>query len=332
MPTEEKEDIVQKQKRKRQVQRERRERVERLKKMIIIGMFIAILIPTVLCIILFVKLGKLEQDMELLQSKIEALDKKEVVVIEEKKSESAKEETTNLTEVESEEIESKEFENKELETMPVISENKINVYLTFDDGPSDNTNAILDILNQYQVKATFFVVGKSKTYDSVYKRIVEDGHSIGMHSYSHKYGEIYASIDSFCDDVEKLQELIFEKTGVMSKLYRFPGGSSNTVSQVEIEDLIACLEERGITYYDWNVSNLDATSEVLSVDDIVENVTGNIQKYNNAIVLMHDANDKVLTVEALPIIIERLQEMGNVEILPITEQTTMIQHTTLEKE
>ena len=332
MPTEEKEDIVQKQKRKRQVQRERRERVERLKKMIIIGMFIAILIPTVLCIILFVKLGKLEQDMELLQSKMEALDKKEVVVIEEKKSESAKEETTNLTEVESEEIESKEFENKELETMPVISENKINVYLTFDDGPSDNTNAILDILNQYQVKATFFVVGKSKTYDSVYKRIVEDGHSIGMHSYSHKYGEIYASIDSFCDDVEKLQELIFEKTGVMSKLYRFPGGSSNTVSQVEIEDLIACLEERDITYYDWNVSNLDATSEVLSVDDIVENVTGNIQKYNNAIVLMHDANDKVLTVEALPIIIERLQEMGNVEILPITEQTTMIQHTTLEKE
>ena len=92
------------------------------------------------------------------------------------------------------------------------------------------------------------------------------------------------------------------------------------------------MEEQGISYFDWNVSSLDATGAVLSVDDIVENVTGNIQNYKNAIVLMHDANDKVLTVEALPIIIEKLQEMGNVEILPITEQTAMIQHTTLEKE
>lgn len=321
MPTEEKEDIVQKQKRKRQVQRERRERVERLKKIIIIGTFVAILIPTVLCIVLFIKLGKLEQQMDGLQSKLEELNTREVVFLEEKQTEDKTEETTDIKEVEDEDQTNK----------PVVSENKINVYLTFDDGPSDNTNQILDILDQYQVKATFFVVGKPKSYEPVYKRIVEDGHSIGMHSYSHKYGEIYESLDSFCEDVEKLQELIFERTGVVSKLYRFPGGSSNTVSQVEIADLVAYLEEQDIKYFDWNVSSLDATGADLSVDDIVENVTGNIQNYKNAIVLMHDANDKVLTVEALPIIIEKLQEMGNVEILPITEQTAMIQHTTLEE-
>lgn len=321
MPTEEKEDIVQKQKRKRQVQRERRERVERLKKIIIIGTFVAILIPTVLCIVLFIKLGKLEQQMNGLQSKLEELNTREVVFLEEKQAEDKPEETTDI----------KEVGDEDKTNIPVVSENKINVYLTFDDGPSDNTNQILDILEQYQVKATFFVVGKPKSYEPVYKRIVEDGHSIGMHSYSHKYGEIYESLDSFCEDVEKLQELIFERTGVVSKLYRFPGGSSNTVSQVEIADLVAYLEEQDIKYFDWNVSSLDATGADLSVDDIVENVTGNIQNYKNAIVLMHDANDKVLTVEALPIIIEKLQEMGNVEILPITEQTAMIQHTTLEE-
>ena len=321
MPTEEKEDIVQKQKRKRQVQRERRERVERLKKIIIIGTFVAILIPTVLCIVLFIKLGKLEQQMDGLQSKLEELNTREVVFLEEKQTEDKTEETTDI----------KEVGDEDKTNTPVVSENKINVYLTFDDGPSDNTNQILDILEQYQVKATFFVVGKPKSYEPVYKRIVEDGHSIGMHSYSHKYGEIYESLDSFCEDVEKLQELIFERTGVVSKLYRFPGGSSNTVSQVEIADLVAYLEEQDIKYFDWNVSSLDATGADLSVDDIVENVTGNIQNYKNAIVLMHDANDKVLTVEALPIIIEKLQEMGNVEILPITEQTAMIQHTTLEE-
>ena len=322
MPIEEKEDIVQKQKRKRQVQRERRERVERLKKIIIISTFVAILIPTVLCIILFVKLGKLEQQMGVLQSRIEEINTKEVVILEEKRAESDQEEIMNLTEV----------QDGDFGDSPIVSENKIRVYLTFDDGPSDNTNAILDILDQYQVKATFFVVGKPKSYETVYKRIVEDGHSIGMHSYSHKYGEIYESLESFREDVEKLQELIFERTGVVSKLYRFPGGSSNTVSQVEIEELVAYLDEQDIAYFDWNVSSLDATGEVLSVDDIVENVTGNIQNYNNAIVLMHDANDKILTVEALPIIIEKLQAMENVEILPITEQTAMIQHTTLEKE
>ena len=321
MPTEEKEDIVQKQKRKRQVQRERRERVERLKKIIIIGTFVAILIPTVLCIVLFIKLGKLEQQMDGLQSKLEELNTREVVFLEEKQAEDKPDETTDI----------KEVGDEDKTNIPVVSENKINVYLTFDDGPSDNTNQILDILEQYQVKATFFVVGKPKSYEPVYKRIVEDGHSIGMHSYSHKYGEIYESLDSFCEDVEKLQELIFERTGVVSKLYRFPGGSSNTVSQVEIADLVAYLEEQDIKYFDWNVSSLDATGADLSVDDIVENVTGNIQNYKNAIVLMHDANDKVLTVEALPIIIEKLQEMGNVEILPITEQTAMIQHTTLEE-
>lgn len=324
MPTEEKEDIVQKQRRRKQVQRERRERVERLKKLIIIGSVIAILIPTVLCIILFVKLGRLEKQINVLEARLEERDAADAVVLEEPLAESEQEQEEQAVLTES--------GNEDVSQLPVVSENRINVYLTFDDGPSENTDEILDILNQYQVKASFFVVGKSEEYAPVYKRIVEEGHTIGMHSYSHKYSEIYESLDSFCEDVEKLQELIYERTGVMSKLYRFPGGSSNTVSKVDMKDLLAYLEEQDITYYDWNVSSLDATGEELSVDDIVENVTGNIQYYNNAIVLMHDANDKILTVEALPIIIEKLQAMGNVDILPITDDTVKIQHTTLEEE
>lgn len=324
MPTEEKEDIVQKQRRRKQVQRQRRERVERLKKLIIAGCVIAILIPTVLCIILFAKLEGLEKQLEGFEARLKEMDTADVVILEETSVESEQEQKEQAT------LEESVSEN-DLE-MPVVSENKIHVYLTFDDGPSENTDEILDILNQYQVKATFFVVGKSQAYTPVYKRIVEEGHTIGMHSYSHKYSEIYENLDSFCEDVEKLQELIYERTGVISKLYRFPGGSSNTVSKVDMQELLAYLEEQDITYFDWNVSSLDATGVELSVDDIVENVTGNIQRYNNAIVLMHDANDKILTVEALPIIIEKLQAMENVEILPITEDTAKIQHTTLEKE
>lgn len=107
------------------------------------------------------------------------------------------------------------------------------VYLTFDDGPSGNTGEILDILAEYDVKATFFVVGKEEEkYQPLYKRIVEEGHTLAMHSYSHKYDEIYQSKESFAADLSKLQEFLYDTTGVWCRYCRFPGGSSNTVSRV----------------------------------------------------------------------------------------------------
>ena len=213
------------------------------------------------------------------------------------------------------------------ESVRLETEKTTKVYLTFDDGPSSNTAAILDILAKYNVHGTFFVVGKEgENYKSLYRRIVEEGHTIGMHSYSHKYDEIYASKEAYSQDLLKLQEYIYETTGTWSRICRFPGGSSNTVSQVDMTELIAYLEEEDIDYFDWNVSSLDAAGQELSAEEIAENVLHNIDKYSTAVVLMHDADDKTTTVEALPIILETLMSMDNVQILPITEKTVKVQH------
>lgn len=201
------------------------------------------------------------------------------------------------------------------------------VYLTFDDGPSGNTGEILDILAEYDVKATFFVVGKEEErYQPLYKRIVEEGHTLAMHSYSHKYNEIYQSKESFVEDLTKLQEFLYDTTGVWCRYCRFPGGSSNTVSKVDMHELIAYLEEQDMSYYDWNVSSGDASSAFISADAIVRNSTAKLQNFKEAIILLHDASDKDTTVEALPRLIEKIQAMEDTKILPITDDTEEIHH------
>ena len=204
------------------------------------------------------------------------------------------------------------------------------VYLTFDDGPSENTGAILDILNQYNVKATFFVIGKTdQASQDLYKRIVAEGHSLGIHSFSHKYTQVYESLESFQNDVLSLQSLLRDVTGQEVHLYRFPGGSSNTVSRVPIEECIRFLSENSFTYYDWNATNGDATGKQISTEEMVASVTNELDKYQNLTVLMHDGAGKQKTVEALPIIIEQLQGQG-AQILPITDQTAPVQHKKVE--
>lgn len=201
----------------------------------------------------------------------------------------------------------------------------LKVYLTFEDGPSENTEAILDILDQYQVKATFFVVGKTdEESQALYKRIVQDGHTLGMHSYSNKYSTIYESKEAFESDFTQLRDYLYELTGVESHYYRFPGGSSNQISNVDMAEFIQYLDSQDVVYYDWNVSSGDATSQAYSSEDIVANVTSNVVKYKTSVVLLHDADDKSTTVEALGPLIEALQAM-NAQILPIDEDTTVIQ-------
>ena len=206
------------------------------------------------------------------------------------------------------------------------------VYLTFEDGPSENTAAILDTLNQYQVKATFFVVGKEDDESkALYKRIVDEGHTLGMHSYSNKYSTIYESREAFEADFKELQDYLYELTGVESSYYRFPGGSNNQISNVDMSEFIQYLNSQGVTYYDWNVSAGDATSMAYTSEDIVANVTENIVKYKTSVVLLHDADDKSATVDALGPLIEALQNMG-AEILPIDEDTTVIQSVKIAEE
>ncbi len=201
------------------------------------------------------------------------------------------------------------------------------VYLTFDDGPSANTDRILDILDDYNVKATFFVVGQDiETYGPKYKRIVDEGHTIGMHSYSHKYSEIYSSSDAFVNDYQRIHQLIFDTTGVDSKFYRFPGGSSNSLCNTSMSVFVDYLNSQNVKYFDWNVDVGDATPAAFSSDEIVDNVMKNVVKYKTSVILMHDASNKDATVEALPNLIEALQQSGAM-ILPITDETTVIHHT-----
>lgn len=201
-----------------------------------------------------------------------------------------------------------------------------NIYLTFDDGPGSYTNEILDILKQYQVKATFFVVGKEdKESLKIYRRIVKEGHTLGMHSYSHKYDEIYSSLEAFSKDFMKIRLLLYETTGVMPMFYRFPGGSSNKVSKLPMEVFIQFLNEQGITYCDWNAANGDALGTLLTAEKLKENVMESVSGRTNAVVLMHDAPAYHSTVEALPGILEELQEKG-AKLLPITETAVPVQH------
>ncbi len=200
-----------------------------------------------------------------------------------------------------------------------------NVYLTFNSVPGDNTEAILDVLAQYNVKATFFVTGSEEEGTAeVYQRIVNEGHTIGMHSYSNQYSLIYSSTDAFKEDYLKLSDYLYELTGTRSVYYRFPGGSGNEISNVNMAEFVHILNEEQITYYDWNVSAGDAANSY-TVEDVQNNVLEGVSKYKTSVVLLHDGPNKSTTVEALGPLIESLQAQGAV-ILPIDENTNVIQY------
>ena len=184
------------------------------------------------------------------------------------------------------------------------------VYLTFDDGPSRNTQRILDVLDNYGCGATFFVM--NSTYKIEYKNIVDHGHAIGLHTYSHVFSDLYKSSENYFDDLDRISDLVYNQTGVRSKLIRFPGGSSNTISSdictgimTELSDAV---EERGYTYFDWNVDSDDARANNVPADDIY--AASIDHDYNNLVVLMHDTDAKDTTVEALPRIIEYYRDKG----------------------
>ena len=303
----------------------RRKRINRLKKMILGMVAMAILIPVIICIFLGVKVNVLSKEIRQLQKQLEEArllsQEQEVGVFTTAHVEESPRETVSgqISEIEDE----KTFADD------VTAQKK--VYLTFDDGPSTSTEAILDILKEYDVKATFFVVGKTDERSvAAYRRIVEEGHTLAMHSYSHKYQEIYASKESFVTDLEQLQEYLYEITGVWPRFYRFPGGSSNTVSRVDMKELIVCLNERDITYFDWNIASGDAVSGQLPKDTIVRNCLAHLDSQDECMVLMHDASDKRTTVEALPEIIAAVRMRGDACFLPITDETLPVQHLMVE--
>lgn len=202
------------------------------------------------------------------------------------------------------------------------------IYLTFDDGPSlSTTPKILNILKEENVKATFFILNYDKNGEVLVKQIVNEGHSIGIHGYSHEYRKIYKSVDAYMENLTKLQEKIKQSTGITTILTRFPGGSSNTISSFNPKIMTKLTKEvvkQGFRYYDWNVSSGDA-GEAKNKDEVYQNVVKELSPKGNNIVLMHDFSGNSKTVDALRKIIQYGKQNGY-EFKSITENTPMLRH------
>ena len=200
------------------------------------------------------------------------------------------------------------------------------IYLTFDDGPSQYTTPkILDILKSENVPATFFILNYDKKKEPILKREVEEGHSIGIHGYSHEYKKIYKSEDTYMKNIKDLQNKIKESTGITTNITRFPGGSSNTVSKFNpgiMSRLSREVLKEGFLYYDWNVSSGDS-GDVKTSTGVYNNVTKGLRKGRNNVVLMHDFANNKKTVEALRGIIEYGKKNGY-EFKKITNETPMV--------
>lgn len=317
----------------------RHKRVNRLKKGIM-GLFVfAVLAPIVLTVVFMLRINSLERRLRDVTGSLEKLQAEEQKSAVEayvsalgnpsgQGDAAGQGNTSGQDNASGQETASGQEGTSDEEDVPVRK-----VYLTFDDGPSSNTDNILDILDTYGVKATFFVTGKEGAKaEASYRRIVEEGHTLGMHSYTHDYSVIYASEEAFMEDMEKLQHYLYDVTGVQSTYIRFPGGSSNKVSDVDMRLLITDVHEAGMEYFDWNVSSQDASSKPLTKEEILDNCLNSIERFQNCIILMHDAGSKDSTVEALPELIEHIRAMEHTELLPITEDTVPVWHIKMTQE
>ena len=196
------------------------------------------------------------------------------------------------------------------------STNKKVCYLTFDDGPNKTiTSQILDILRRYNIKATFFQVGTLiEENPDVSRRVYEEGHLIGNHSYDHTYEKMYSGKDGFMEEFDLCAKLIKNITKEdYVPIMRLPGGSHNTGTYGEIkQEIIQILSEKGVYHCNWNALSGDAESSYKTKSQLIERIKSTSKGKNQVVVLMHDASTKKQTVEALPEIIEYFISEGYV--------------------
>lgn len=202
-------------------------------------------------------------------------------------------------------------------------------YLTFDDGPSANTLKILDVLRQYDVKATFFVTGAHPDKElAIMKDITNQGSAIGLHTFSHDYAKLYANDEAYFNDLQKISDLVEKETGVKSDIIRFPGGSSNQISAPInpgiMSRLVDAVQAKGYQYFDWNVDSTDASGNGVPVSTLVANATAGIGM-DDVVILMHDTDAKSTTVEALPQIIQAYKDAGYI-FRPLDTQSNPVHH------
>jgi len=185
------------------------------------------------------------------------------------------------------------------------------VYLTFDCTPTENTRQILETLSQYGVKATFFVTGSSdENANAILKEIADQGHSVGLKSYSNSYTGIYQSVAAYLDDFNQIYNQVYEATGIKAEIFRFPAGSINSYNSGIYQELIAEMLRRSFIFFDWNVSGEDTTTGGLTAQQIEENVLSGMENKDRGIVMLHDSTGKEAVAEALPGIIQGLKDKG----------------------
>lgn len=286
----------------------RKKRVKRIKKIIVGTAIVLLLLPTIMCLFLLVKVHSLEKQIET----ITKVSDSGVVKAQEKEVKTTKA--------------PKKASTAEPTIKPTDDTTTKKVYLTFDDGPGSQTGKILDILKKNHVKATFFVTGKEDASSKkIYQRIVKEGHTLAMHSYSHIQDVIYDSKEAFEKDLKQINRCLYEATGVHTKFYRFPGGSSTQNTSLPIQNFIDVLKKNHYLYLDWNVISPDINNANATKEQVVTGVMQGVNAYDTAVVLMYDVADKPMTVKALPSIIKQIKAK-NYELLPVDESMILIQH------
>ena len=204
------------------------------------------------------------------------------------------------------------------------------VYLTFDDGPNSTiTPQVLDALKRNGVKATFFIINYPESRKALVQRIVNEGHTLAIHSYSHDYATCYASDAAYMNGLQIMHDKILADTGYDAKIIRFPGGTSNTSSRKYCSGIMSRLTQStlaaGYIYFDWNIDSGDASGNGVASSTIANNVKNGLRRNRNNVVLMHDAYGKSTTVQALDDIINYCKANGYA-ILPITTDTLPVRH------
>lgn len=286
----------------------RKKRVKRIKRIIVGTAIVLLLLPTIMCLFLLVKVHSLEKQIDT----ITKVSNSDVVKAQEKETQTTKkpEKTSTVKPT----------------AKPTDDTNRKKVYLTFDDGPGSQTGKILEVLKKNHVKATFFVTGKEDASSKkMYQRIVKEGHTLAMHSYSHIQDVIYDSREAFEKDLKQINRCLYEATGVHTKFYRFPGGSSTQNTSLPIQNFIDVLNKNHYLYLDWNVISPDINNANATKEQVVTGVMQGVDAYDTAVVLMYDVADKPMTVKALPSIIKQIKAK-NYELLPVDESMIFIQH------
>jgi len=218
----------------------------------------------------------------------------------------------------------KDFFDNALKYETMVSEGKGSkriAYLTIDDGPYPLTPAFLDVLDQYDILATFFLLGKiGNQYDQIYKRIAESGHTVANHTYSHAIRDgLYVTVDSFINDVLKQERFLYEKTGVKTNILRFPGGSSSALPPYRYR-ILERLRKYNYGYVDWNVSAGDGAKGPTK-ESTYNNIINGARNKKIIVILMHDYSRP--TLSSLPLVIEQLKKDDFI-FLPLFYESSMI--------